>query len=110
MDPDNHNFVFVGGNPDIPVAGYIQGDSASPKRPVSMLSGYGPGANSATCVVEVDGQYEAKVMAKGVTLNCRWRGIDWNLDVAPGHLPGYTGAASVGEFTVTLQQSPSDIN
>jgi hypothetical protein len=109
MAPDNHNYVFVGGNPDIPVAGYIQGDSASPTRPISMVSGYGAGANSPACMAEIDGQYEAKVMPPEVKLNCRWRGIDYHLDVPLGGLLGYTGAPSVGEFTVTLQPPPSDV-
>ena len=110
MAPDNHNFMFVGGNPYIPVAGSIQGDSASLTRPVSMVSGYGAGVNSPTCVIEIDGQCQVKKMPAEVTLTCRWRGIDYHLDVPPGGLPGYTGAPSVGEFTVILQPLPSNVD
>ena len=105
MAPDNHNFMFVGGNPYIPVAGSIQGDSASLTRPVSMVSGYGAGVNSPTCVIEIDGQCQVKKMPAEVTLTCRWRGMNFYADGG-----GWSGEPSVGEFTVILQPPPSNVD
>jgi hypothetical protein len=97
--PWDTNYIHIG-NPEMAVAGQIQGDSISPTRPVNMLTGYGDAYyDSARCVVEIDGQYEARVSLAQVTLTCRWRGMDFRF----GDVGGYSGEPSVGEFTVILQ-------
>jgi hypothetical protein len=110
MDDDNHNFIFIGGYEGIPVAGTIQGDSATTPRPVGMLGGLG-GDCSPESVIEIEGQYEAKVRPPEDTMSCRWRMIDYHYGAlgSSGGL-GYHGAPAVGEFTVTLRPPTQDVD
>ena len=104
--PWDHGQLIHVGIPEMPLGGQIQGDPGSPKRPVNMVSGFGDAGNdSAKFVVEIDGQYEAKVSPAQVTLTCRWRGMNFYADGG-----GWSGEPSVGEFTVILQPPPSNVD
>ena len=93
--------AFVGGTPDIPVGGHVQGGILPSilSRTINMFGGWGYATDGTTqYVMEIDGQYRPRNRALRIepSLTGRWRGI---APLTPTDRPE-SGKVSLGEFTV----------